>query len=65
MELPPQTGKCIVDGLELLLKSGCPRPGTGGKDVGYIVRLDSDGEVTGVDIAISDRFMGRLLDECN
>lgn len=43
VELPPLAGKCRVGGLELLVKSGCPRPGTGGMNVGHLAGPGADG----------------------
>jgi hypothetical protein len=51
--------------LDILWAAGCPRPGSGGSHVSYVVRVNTEGTVLGADIYISDKLLGELTDKCD
>jgi hypothetical protein len=65
MEYPPDVGKCFMTLLDILWAAGCPRPGSAGSHVSYVVRVDTEGTVLGADIYISDKLLGELTDKCD
>jgi hypothetical protein len=55
-------GKCLKDAILILAKAGLPPPGTSEGEVSYVVKLNRKGAVEGVDVHLSDAFMGMTLE---
>lgn len=55
-------GKCLKDALKILAKSGIVRPGSADGEATYTIRLNTKGAVEGVDVHLSDKMMGEVLD---
>ena len=56
-------GKCLKDALNILAKSGILRPGSAKGEATYVIRLSTKGAVEGVDVHLSDKLMGDILDK--
>jgi len=54
--------KCLKDALKILAKSGIVRPGSAEGEASYVIRLSTKGTVEGVDVHLSDKMMGDVLD---
>lgn len=48
--------------LEILARAGMPRPGSSGDAVSYVIRLDENGVVEGVNVHMTDEAMKEALD---
>jgi hypothetical protein len=58
MEGYRQPGACLDKAIDILRQAGSFKPGTGPEGVGYVIRLDDQGEVIGVDVAMMDPVLG-------
>jgi hypothetical protein len=48
--------------LEILARAGMPRPGSSGDAVSYVIRLNENGVVEGVNVHMTDEAMEEALD---
>lgn len=55
-------GVAFAEALEAIACAGYPRPGTTEGRVSYVLKHDRQGNLTGVDVHVTDHALGEVLD---
>lgn len=51
----------LKEALLVLAEAGYPTPGTADGEISYVLKHDCKGNLTGVDVVVSDKAMGAVL----